>query len=473
MENYILDSPYAAVFNSSCTPAQMATMAQARGVVAPQVDKSFRFGDFGCGQGLTLLVLAAAYPDSEFVGLDLNPHHIATARQHAKRAALRNVDFIQGDILDIDPARLGELDFGVAHGVYSWVSSNVRRAVRDLMAATLNPDGLALISYNTQAGYCQMLPVRALLRSLYEHASGSVVSRRQQAIRAMQDLAEAGGPFFLKNPEARAIILNWKNSDPAYLFHEYFNSDWYPSNLSEVVSFMADAGFSFCGDTMLHDQPHHTGSPTTYESVLTEEISSFVHSIPFRSDVFSRQIPSEPQVVRIPDDDHFGLIWPAATDMMQEISTRSSATGRIARVFLDGPLSWREVRQYPEVCELTETEQAALLRHGLATLVITRYAPVSQGRKTSDSRKSVFQDQYSDVLANNPQLLERAPYFPTRRLGGAIPIPPAIAEHLAKFAGAPLENDGLSEDRLCHPIPPHWIPFLTEAGVIQDFRRIQ
>jgi 2-polyprenyl-3-methyl-5-hydroxy-6-metoxy-1,4-benzoquinol methylase len=60
------------------------------------VDKLRRAGraaDVGCGHGASTILMAKAFPDSEFFGYDYHPASIETARQRAKEAHVENVNF--------------------------------------------------------------------------------------------------------------------------------------------------------------------------------------------------------------------------------------------------------------------------------------------------------------------------------------------------------------------------------------------
>lgn len=95
----------------------------------------------GCGRADKELVLAAALPDREFVGLDLTPEILALARAEVERRGLRNLRLEQGDFnrLELEPRSYDVvLGLGAIHHVEAleafWES--VRRALR--------PGGLVL-----------------------------------------------------------------------------------------------------------------------------------------------------------------------------------------------------------------------------------------------------------------------------------------------------------------------------------------
>jgi SAM-dependent methyltransferase len=67
-----------------------------------------RAADIGCGHGASTILLAKAYPHSEFVGYDYHPASIETARQRAKEAGVKNAYF---EVADADSYKERDFDF--------------------------------------------------------------------------------------------------------------------------------------------------------------------------------------------------------------------------------------------------------------------------------------------------------------------------------------------------------------------------
>jgi 2-polyprenyl-3-methyl-5-hydroxy-6-metoxy-1,4-benzoquinol methylase len=90
--------------------------------------------DVGCGSGHAMNVLAAAFPDSRFVGYDLSEEGIERARREAEEVRLRNVTFEVKDIATIDDPGRYELvtSFDVIHDQAR--PREVLRAIRDALA---------------------------------------------------------------------------------------------------------------------------------------------------------------------------------------------------------------------------------------------------------------------------------------------------------------------------------------------------
>ena len=52
--------------------------------VAEKLEHGAKVADVGCGHGISTLLMAEAWPNSEFVGFDFHPDSIAAAREHAR-----------------------------------------------------------------------------------------------------------------------------------------------------------------------------------------------------------------------------------------------------------------------------------------------------------------------------------------------------------------------------------------------------
>jgi 2-polyprenyl-3-methyl-5-hydroxy-6-metoxy-1,4-benzoquinol methylase len=66
------------------------------GVVA-KLERGGRVADVGCGHGASTVLMAKAYPRSEFVGIDYHAPSIETARRRAAEAGIDNARFEVGD----------------------------------------------------------------------------------------------------------------------------------------------------------------------------------------------------------------------------------------------------------------------------------------------------------------------------------------------------------------------------------------
>ena len=131
-------------------PDRIAANARMFGLRPAPVDRC-RVLELGCGAGGNLVPMAYGLPGARFVGIEVAARPVETGRKLAASLGLSNVDVQRRDILEL-PADLGEFDYIIGHGVYSWVPEPVRDAVMSAFARHLAPDGIAYLNFNALPG---------------------------------------------------------------------------------------------------------------------------------------------------------------------------------------------------------------------------------------------------------------------------------------------------------------------------------
>ena len=104
-----------------------------------KLQRGAKVADVGCGHGASTILLAKAYPNSSFVGIDYHAGSIETARQRAKEAGVTNTRFETADAASYS----GKYDliafFDCIHDM-----ADPAGAARHAKQA-LNPDGHAMV----------------------------------------------------------------------------------------------------------------------------------------------------------------------------------------------------------------------------------------------------------------------------------------------------------------------------------------
>ena len=88
-----------------------------------------RILEFGCAAGGNLVPFAAWHPHARVVGIDLSQVQIDQGRRRIQALGIANLTLLQGDIATMELSGLGQFDFIVCHGVYSWVPEHVQEAI--------------------------------------------------------------------------------------------------------------------------------------------------------------------------------------------------------------------------------------------------------------------------------------------------------------------------------------------------------
>lgn len=210
--------PYADYCFPRTHPEHLCAVSALCGRPAPPFARA-RVLELGCARGANLLPMALDLPEGTFVGVDLSEGQIAEARARARALGLSNVTFHPMSITDIDET-LGDFDYIVCHGVYSWVPDAVRAAILDVCRARLRPEGVAYLSFNALPGWNALRTIREFL---LEHApQGPALQRVARARRALQVLGDSVRDD--RSPWAawlRDELAELAGAEDAYLLHEY------------------------------------------------------------------------------------------------------------------------------------------------------------------------------------------------------------------------------------------------------------
>ena len=200
--------PYPSLCYTQTHPDRLATIATLLGMDPAPVDDC-RVLELGCASGGNVIPMAHALPQSRFVGLDFSARQIAAGREAASALGLENVTLRQMDIMEVTP-ELGEFDYIIAHGIYSWVPAPVREKMLQICGQQLAPQGVAYISFNAYPGWHMLGALREMM--LYHVRAVEDPGARVQAARrllhflagAMPDEAETRSSFM----GAYGVLLN-------------------------------------------------------------------------------------------------------------------------------------------------------------------------------------------------------------------------------------------------------------------------
>lgn len=248
---YPTDVAYVRQFCPELNPGLLRAAAAFAGCPPPTAD-SFDYGELGSGLGDTLVTLAAAYPNARFIGVDVNPEHVASARALAARGGVDNVRFLERDFETLRADDLPALDYLCAHGVLSSIVPSKRRALFAAAAGLLKPGGLLYVGYNALPGWAAVEPLRRFMHDVAASIEGDRETRIRHALAAAKLLCEAGGEYFVANPSAKQILTTMLELGIPYTAHEFFGPHWEPMYFADVAEQAAARDLRFVGQLPLH-----------------------------------------------------------------------------------------------------------------------------------------------------------------------------------------------------------------------------
>lgn len=238
---------YPAFFHRELSPTWLSATLTALGYAAPSPDGA-RYLDIGCGSGFTLTLLAAANPSMQFVGIDPDPVHIATARTLVEAGGLGNIAFHQmgvGEYLATMTSGAG-FDFIVSHGVYSWVDPQVRNDFQAAFARLLKRGGVASLHYMTQPGAAPFAAFHSVFRQMAT-GHGDDEKGMEAALDLLSALKQNGAGFFAAHPAAADTLAHLAKEDRGYIAHDYLGEHFHPLHVADVMADMSTAGLTYAG----------------------------------------------------------------------------------------------------------------------------------------------------------------------------------------------------------------------------------
>jgi SAM-dependent methyltransferase len=240
-------TPYHGGAISGTHPDVLATVGCLRGMSPPPI-ANCRVLELGCGTGDNLVPMALSLPGASLLGIDLSPRQVHMAREFAEAVGLSNVRFEALGITDVDDS-LGEFDYIVCHGVYSWVPADVQDAILRVCSRNLAPRGIAYVSYNSYPGW----HLRGMVRDLVLFHDDATLPLSVRAARG-REVVEFMSHTAPKSSELYSRILNeelgtLRAAHDSYFLHEVLESVNEPLYFTEFMRRATRHRLRYLGDS--------------------------------------------------------------------------------------------------------------------------------------------------------------------------------------------------------------------------------
>lgn len=235
-------------------PDRLATNAWLFGMNPAPVGDC-RVLELGCGAGQNLIPMAYVLPQARFLGVELSARPVEQGRNVIAELGIGNIELRQLDIRSID-RELGEFDYIIAHGVYTWVPPIVREAVLRTFGANLAPQGVAYMNYNALPGGHIRAIVRDMMRyRLREFAEPEAhIPESVQLVRTLIGLQPERSPY---GALLRSELERLEKNPHGVLFHDELGDATGSVYLHEVLEEASKHGLQYLCESRLADV--HTG----------------------------------------------------------------------------------------------------------------------------------------------------------------------------------------------------------------------
>ncbi len=465
--------PYLSLTFAETHPDRIAVIATLAGLQPPPVERC-RVLELGCGTGANLASMAIGLPGAEFVGVDYAARQVAEGQETLQAAGIGNVRLEHRDILDVG-ADMGEFDYIISHGVYSWVPEPVREKLLDVCRQNLAPHGIAYVSYNTYPGWHMLKGLREMMlwhtRNLADPHERALQARQlaKFLVESLSPDRQRRGSFL--HAYASLLESNRENLDKrdALLLHDELSSINEPVYFHQFVEACERHGLQFLADTpfslaipsnlpkpIVESLQAMAGTPTEMEQYM-----DFVRNRTFRqsllchaSQAIQHQLKAGPESV--------GSFWVATQAEPEEPAFDPNAGGVVrfrtpdgAILSTDHPVSKAAVQYLAELSPVAIAFRD-LLREGSRR--VHGDAPAAEEVTAGDAR--VLAANLVSGYCYSRHLMEfhtRPPQFASRV--SDYPLASPLARHLAE-KGYDLVPSLRHERIELDPLSRHLLPYL-------------
>ena len=272
--------PYPSLCYTQTHPNRLATVAMLFGMTPAPVTHC-RVLELGCASGGNLIPMACRLAESEFVGIDYAARQIAEGRLLTEALGLQNISLKHMDILDVG-ADLGQFNYIIAHGLYSWVPPAVQDKVLGICKQNLAVNGVAYVSYNTYPGWHMLGMIREMM--LFHTRELTEPSARAAEARALLDFLVESLPSrtdaysaFLRDYRS-ALAKDWKGTHSrrdAFLLHDELEEVNDPLYFHQFAQRAARHGLQYLGEADFSTMMTGDFSPEVRQS-LTKMVGNLV-----------------------------------------------------------------------------------------------------------------------------------------------------------------------------------------------------
>ncbi|MDP6444847.1 MAG: class I SAM-dependent methyltransferase [Pirellulaceae bacterium] len=237
--------PYPSYPYPQTHPDRLATIATLFGMQSPDV-RTARVLEIGSAAGMNLLPMAEQLPDATFVGIDYSSRQVEEGQRAIDEIGLENAELRHVNILDVDES-LGEFDYILCHGVYSWAPRDVQDKILEICQQNLAPLGVAYVSYNTHPGWRMRGMIRDMM--VYRAQEFANPTDRVRQARALLEFLAASTP----KEDPYGILLNRElemllGKEDAYLYHDHLEEVNDPVYFYQFAERAAAQGLQYVGE---------------------------------------------------------------------------------------------------------------------------------------------------------------------------------------------------------------------------------
>ena len=238
--------PYPANPYPRAHPDRLQAIASLYGLSPSPVETSVIL-ELGCGSGGQLIPMAERLPSARFIGIDIDDQAIASAQHRSTQLGLDNVEWVCASVADWSPP---QVDYIIAHGLYSWIPDDIRPSVWACAQAALKPNGVFFLSHICLPGASMRALARAVMLSA-QNPSHTAEQNVRAGIAALEETVALHGADSALGKALDNTLQTVKTQHWGYVWHDFWVPGYKGFSIQELNAIAAQNGFQYLHDADL------------------------------------------------------------------------------------------------------------------------------------------------------------------------------------------------------------------------------
>ena len=293
---YVLGMSYTHDYHDELDPLTMSFLSHWKRREGVNAEESFNYFELGCGNGITVNVLAAANPHGSFYANDFNPEHCRNTIALSKEGGVGNLTVLELSFEALLECDLPQFDFICLHGILSWISDQNRGFIVEFLDRFLAKGGIVYLSYNCAPGNAGFAPVQKFLRELSDALGGPFEDRVTSSFNFLWK-AKDSMPFFKVFENEKQKLEKYGKKNRNYVVHELFNYDWKNFYHKDLAVELSNAKLEyFAARELIQNFPEYLMSADLlkiYNSIESDELKIMFEDLAsgkrFRKDLYIKE----------------------------------------------------------------------------------------------------------------------------------------------------------------------------------------
>jgi hypothetical protein len=266
------------------SPVSLNYLAALRGIKPRAAGTAFTYADLSCGAPEQLACLAASNPEGQFYGFVADDGARVAAEKLASERGVSNVMFKVAKLGALNPESLPKLDYICADLTATSTVDSDRKAVCQLAAEKLTPNGMLNLRYKTFADD------KGALKFLVSEFAPEM--NAEQAVAFLGELKLLGDKFLARHDDIAAQLEDALKSGVPDAFFSLWDEEKPASASFETSLALRSQGMTYLGDENIAENYMEMSLTPDAQKFMEQSVGHALYE-PLKDYALARQVRSD------------------------------------------------------------------------------------------------------------------------------------------------------------------------------------